>query len=183
MHIVSVVMIYNTIYHHSLSDRISAVHPDLATGYIHHIGSYNAPGLRPREFPHNSRGVLRMDLEDVDTENSVCMTWSIDPSGTMRHRKTGTKVSTKEGITCPGGQVGWKHLTPWCQVGGRCTLHPGEPRNRKEAKSGKLKNRRVPFWMKRERSEKRNEPGLRESKKCGCFTNSKVYPDGFGCRW
>eukprot|EP00438_Fugacium_kawagutii_P032795 Skav211932 [mRNA] locus=scaffold1086:351292:367081:+ [translate_table: standard] len=43
-----------------------------------------------------------MDLEDVDTENSVCMTWSIDPSGTMRHRKTGTKVSTKEGITFEG---------------------------------------------------------------------------------
>ena len=34
-----------------------------------------------------------------DVEDSVCMTWSIDESGTMRHRKTGTKVSTKEGIT------------------------------------------------------------------------------------
>lgn len=50
----------------------------------------------------------RLDMDDVDSENSVCMTWSIDPSGTMRHRKTGTKVSTKEGITCPGSrQHGW----------------------------------------------------------------------------
>lgn len=46
----------------------------------------------------------RLDMDDVDSENSVCMTWSIDPSGTMRHRKTGTKVSTKEGITCPGSR-------------------------------------------------------------------------------
>ena len=46
--------------------------------------------------------VSRLDVDEVDTENSVCMTWSIDPSGTMRHRKTGTKVSTKEGITRPG---------------------------------------------------------------------------------
>lgn len=45
---------------------------------------------------------MMLDVEDVDTENSVCMTWSIDPSGTMRHRKTGTKVSTKEGITFEG---------------------------------------------------------------------------------
>ena len=43
-------------------------------------------------------------MDDVDSENSVCMTWSIDPSGTMRHRKTGTKVSTKEGITCRGSR-------------------------------------------------------------------------------
>ena len=39
-------------------------------------------------------------MDDVDSDNSVSMTWEIDPaSGTMRHKKTGTKVSTDSGIT------------------------------------------------------------------------------------
>ncbi|CAJ1440189.1 unnamed protein product [Effrenium voratum] len=45
---------------------------------------------------------MMLDVDDMDSENSVSMTWSIDPSGTMRHRKTGTKVSTEDGITYEG---------------------------------------------------------------------------------
>lgn len=45
---------------------------------------------------------MMLDLEDVDEDNSVSMTWSIDPSGTMRHRRTGMKVSTDSGITYEG---------------------------------------------------------------------------------
>ena len=42
----------------------------------------------------------RLEMDDVDSDNSVSMTWEIDPaSGTMRHKKTGTKVSTDSGIT------------------------------------------------------------------------------------
>lgn len=48
---------------------------------------------------HGKTFFLRLDVDDMDSENSVSMTWSIDPSGTMRHRKTGTKVSTEDGIT------------------------------------------------------------------------------------
>mmetsp|Transcript_32893 Transcript_32893/g.71780 ORF Transcript_32893/g.71780 Transcript_32893/m.71780 type:complete len:335 (-) Transcript_32893:169-1173(-) len=47
---------------------------------------------------------LGMELDDVDQVNSISLTWSIDPSGTMRHKRTGTKVSTSEGVTF-GGQV------------------------------------------------------------------------------
>lgn len=43
-----------------------------------------------------------LDIEDVDNDESVSMTWSIDPSGTMRHRGTGLKVSTESGITFEG---------------------------------------------------------------------------------
>eukprot|EP00933_Yihiella_yeosuensis_P013054 TRINITY_DN12273_c0_g1_i1.p1 TRINITY_DN12273_c0_g1~~TRINITY_DN12273_c0_g1_i1.p1 ORF type:complete len:341 (+),score=57.11 TRINITY_DN12273_c0_g1_i1:127-1149(+) len=45
---------------------------------------------------------MMLDLEDVDNDNSVSMTWSIDPSGNMRHKRTGMKVSTDEGITFEG---------------------------------------------------------------------------------
>eukprot|EP00440_Ansanella_granifera_P069401 gb/GFBE01075290.1/.p1 GENE.gb/GFBE01075290.1/~~gb/GFBE01075290.1/.p1 ORF type:complete len:339 (+),score=91.35 gb/GFBE01075290.1/:1-1017(+) len=45
---------------------------------------------------------MMLDLEDVDSDNSVSMTWSIDPSGTMRHKRTGMKVSTDSGITYEG---------------------------------------------------------------------------------
>lgn len=43
-----------------------------------------------------------LDIGDFDTEASVSMTWSIDPSGTMRHKKTGTKISPNEGIAYGG---------------------------------------------------------------------------------
>jgi len=45
---------------------------------------------------------MMLDLEEVDSDNSVSMTWSIDPSGTMRHKRTGMKVSTDSGITYEG---------------------------------------------------------------------------------
>ena len=39
-------------------------------------------------------------MDDVDDENSVSMTWEIDAAtGSMRHKKTGTKVSADSGIT------------------------------------------------------------------------------------
>lgn len=43
-----------------------------------------------------------LDIEEVDSDASVSMTWSIDPSGTMRHRGTGLKISTETGITHEG---------------------------------------------------------------------------------
>lgn len=45
---------------------------------------------------------MTLDIDDVDEEASVCGTWSIDPSGTMRHKKTGTRVSADTGITFEG---------------------------------------------------------------------------------
>lgn len=45
---------------------------------------------------------MMIDLDEVDEEASVCGTWSIDPSGTMRHKKTGMKVSSDSGITFEG---------------------------------------------------------------------------------
>mmetsp|Transcript_97098 Transcript_97098/g.172859 ORF Transcript_97098/g.172859 Transcript_97098/m.172859 type:complete len:340 (+) Transcript_97098:71-1090(+) len=52
-------------------------------------------------MPPKGMGMM-LDLEEVDSDNSVSMTWSIDPSGTMRHRRTGMKVSTDSGITFEG---------------------------------------------------------------------------------
>lgn len=46
--------------------------------------------------------MLMMDPEDVDQDFSVSMTWSIDPSGTMHHKRTGLKVSSDSGITYEG---------------------------------------------------------------------------------
>merc|ERR1719401_3351633 len=43
-----------------------------------------------------------LDDEDVDNDASVSMTWSIDQNGTMRHRRTGMKVSPDEGISFRG---------------------------------------------------------------------------------
>mmetsp|Transcript_75736 Transcript_75736/g.214073 ORF Transcript_75736/g.214073 Transcript_75736/m.214073 type:complete len:340 (+) Transcript_75736:101-1120(+) len=40
--------------------------------------------------------------EEFDNDQSVSMTWSIDPSGTMRHKGTGLKISTDTGITFEG---------------------------------------------------------------------------------
>ncbi|CAE8711926.1 unnamed protein product [Polarella glacialis] len=45
---------------------------------------------------------MMLDLDDVDDDNSVSMTWSIDPSGTMRHKRTGMQVSSESGITFEG---------------------------------------------------------------------------------
>jgi serine/threonine protein kinase len=47
-------------------------------------------------------GLAGFQLDDVDQENSVSMTWSIDPTGTLRHKKTGTKISPETGITVDG---------------------------------------------------------------------------------
>lgn len=38
-------------------------------------------------------------MDDFDADASVSMTWSIDPSGTMRHKSTGIKVSPDTGVT------------------------------------------------------------------------------------
>jgi len=46
--------------------------------------------------------MMMLDVEDVDTDASVSMTWSIDQNGTMRHRRTGMKVSPDEGISFRG---------------------------------------------------------------------------------
>jgi len=46
--------------------------------------------------------MMMLEMDDVDPEGSVSMTWSIDVNGTMRHRGTGTKVSPSEGITFQG---------------------------------------------------------------------------------
>eukprot|EP00931_Biecheleriopsis_adriatica_P003612 TRINITY_DN105408_c0_g1_i1.p1 TRINITY_DN105408_c0_g1~~TRINITY_DN105408_c0_g1_i1.p1 ORF type:complete len:341 (-),score=64.41 TRINITY_DN105408_c0_g1_i1:180-1202(-) len=45
-------------------------------------------------------GVLEID--DWEEESSVSLTWSIDPSGTMRHRRSGTTISSEAGITFDG---------------------------------------------------------------------------------
>jgi len=45
---------------------------------------------------------MMLDIEEVDNDASVSMTWSIDPSGTMRHKGTGLKVSPDAGITYAG---------------------------------------------------------------------------------
>lgn len=46
---------------------------------------------------------MMLDIDEVDTEASVCGTWSIDPaSGTMRHIPTGMRVSSDSGITFEG---------------------------------------------------------------------------------
>mmetsp|Transcript_42061 Transcript_42061/g.98190 ORF Transcript_42061/g.98190 Transcript_42061/m.98190 type:complete len:338 (-) Transcript_42061:158-1171(-) len=48
------------------------------------------------------RGMV-IEMDDVDSDNSVSMTWEIDAAtGSMRHKKTGTKVSTDTGITYEG---------------------------------------------------------------------------------
>lgn len=45
-----------------------------------------------------------ISIEEFDNDQSVSMTWSIDPSGTMRHKGTGLKISTDSGITCEGNE-------------------------------------------------------------------------------
>jgi len=46
---------------------------------------------------------MNLDLdEECDEDASVSMTWSIDPSGTMRHKPTGIKMSEETGITVGG---------------------------------------------------------------------------------
>lgn len=43
-----------------------------------------------------------LDMEDCDEDASISMTWSIDPSGTMRHKQTGIKISEESGIAIGG---------------------------------------------------------------------------------
>lgn len=43
-----------------------------------------------------------LEMEECDTDASVSMTWSIDPTGTLRHKATGMKVSADSGITWEG---------------------------------------------------------------------------------
>lgn len=50
-----------------------------------------------------------MGLDEVD-DASVSMTWSIDPSGTMRHKGTGVRISADNGITTGDGKS--YRLTP-----------------------------------------------------------------------
>lgn len=45
---------------------------------------------------------MMLDMDDCDPNCSISMTWSIDPSGTMRHKRTGLTVSTDHGITYEG---------------------------------------------------------------------------------
>mmetsp|Transcript_60044 Transcript_60044/g.106628 ORF Transcript_60044/g.106628 Transcript_60044/m.106628 type:complete len:342 (-) Transcript_60044:13-1038(-) len=42
------------------------------------------------------------EMEDLDEEASVSMTWSIDANGTMRHKMSGTKISPEAGIEVMG---------------------------------------------------------------------------------
>jgi len=46
--------------------------------------------------------MMKLEIEEIDNDASVSMTWSIDPSGTMRHKGSGLKVSTDTGITFEG---------------------------------------------------------------------------------
>lgn len=46
--------------------------------------------------------MLGLDVDEIDADASVSMTWSIDPSGTMRHKTTGIKLSPESGITYEG---------------------------------------------------------------------------------
>jgi len=43
-----------------------------------------------------------LEIEEWDNDVSVSMTWSIDASGTMRHKQTGTRISPDNGITFEG---------------------------------------------------------------------------------
>lgn len=45
-----------------------------------------------------------MELDEVDNDQSVSMTWSIDEAGTMRHKPTGLKVSPESGISINGAE-------------------------------------------------------------------------------
>lgn len=45
---------------------------------------------------------MPMLCDDFDTDNSVSMTWSVDASGTLRHKPTGMKVSPDTGIEVDG---------------------------------------------------------------------------------
>lgn len=50
-----------------------------------------------------------LQMDDCDEDASCSMTWSIDPTGTMRHKATGLKVSSDSGITFAGQEY---RLTP-----------------------------------------------------------------------
>lgn len=41
-------------------------------------------------------------MDDVDEDLSVSATWSIDPSGTMRHKRTNMRISEEKGISYEG---------------------------------------------------------------------------------
>lgn len=43
-----------------------------------------------------------LDCADLDEDASVSMTWSIDPSGTMRHKGTGLRIGVDSGISYEG---------------------------------------------------------------------------------
>lgn len=47
--------------------------------------------------------MMMLELDECDQDASVSMTWSIDPSGTMRHKPSGMKVSAS-GITNEGSE-------------------------------------------------------------------------------
>lgn len=65
--------------------------------------------LRDRSCTQQPRAAVEMpppnlllQMDEVDLDGSVSMTWSIDPTGTMRHKQTGTTVSPNEGIVFEG---------------------------------------------------------------------------------
>lgn len=51
---------------------------------------------------HMARKPLCLELDDIDDEASVSLTWSIDSNGNMRHKPSNTKVSTDQGVTFEG---------------------------------------------------------------------------------
>jgi len=69
----------------------------------------NRLSLRDRSCTQQPRAAVEMpppnfllQMDEVDLDGSVSMTWSIDPTGTMRHKQTGTTVSPNEGIVFEG---------------------------------------------------------------------------------
>lgn len=45
---------------------------------------------------------MNLDIEDCDEDASISMTWSIDANGSMRHKRSGLKISEETGITVGG---------------------------------------------------------------------------------
>eukprot|EP00928_Gymnodinium_smaydae_P035137 TRINITY_DN24785_c0_g1_i1.p1 TRINITY_DN24785_c0_g1~~TRINITY_DN24785_c0_g1_i1.p1 ORF type:complete len:540 (+),score=67.59 TRINITY_DN24785_c0_g1_i1:103-1722(+) len=60
----------------------------------------SAPGARPAG--PGPRRALELDLDEVDTEQSVSGAWSIGPSGAIHHRPSDTRVSPNVGVTYQG---------------------------------------------------------------------------------
>jgi len=46
--------------------------------------------------------LMKLDLDDVDTDLTISMTWSIDAGGTMYHKPTGLSISKNKGVKYEG---------------------------------------------------------------------------------